>query len=140
VSYVMMRFSLLYRSALDCMRRGILERKIENVETGVVLKRKRSDGEEGREGEEDGEKGAVDEEPPVSRQRRVSILPGSLAYNEAITASFDAVELGEEPNESAEKSDEEVSSDAESEPPITYTVDEPPDDSVSEPELNNFSD
>ena len=111
---------------LHAMRRGVLERKIENVDTGDVLKRKRSDEEEGDDGDENETK-----EPPVSRQRRASILPGSLAYNEAILVSFDAVELAEKPQIDSGNGSEDESAKSESEP-ATYTVDEPPDDSVSD--------
>ena len=112
------------------MRRGILERKIENIDTKEVLKRKRDD--EVREDE-------IDEEaPPVSRQRRASILPGTLAYNEAIMASFDAIDLVEPESDDQGSIEDDPSpkdvDDSGSEPPI-YTVDEPPgDDSVSDSE------
>ena len=117
------------------MKRGPLERRVENVDEesqAMVNKRKREDDETIITGGEDEEKRG--EEPPVSKQRRVSILPGTLAYNEAIMASFDAIELDEVGDRDV---DSVLSSPSPSSPSPTssptssqnYIVDEPPDDS-----------
>lgn len=101
------------------MQRGPLERRVDNVIADeLVSKRKRGDDQEDEPDQEDQEIS----EPPVSRQRRASILPDTAAYNEAILASFDAVELVEEIDDKSSVSSES--------PP--YTVNEPPDDSVDE--------
>ena len=118
------------------MKRGPLERRVENVDgesQAMVNKRKRENEDETIiTGEEDEEERG--EEPPVSKQRRVSILPGTLAYNEAIMASFDAIELDEVGDRDV---DSVLSSPSPSSPSPTssptasqnYIVDEPPDDS-----------
>ena len=103
------------------MQRGPLERRVDNV---IELVHKRKRGDDGDDEVSDG-----DSSPPVSRQRRASILPDTVAYNEAIMASLDAVDLDDDRSDIP---------DSPGSPP--YTVNEPPDDdSVDESVAENVS-
>ena len=110
----------------------IQPRHVESIEVPDVgcSKRKRTD--------EDAERDSEQEEPQISKQRRASILPGSIAYNEAIMASFDAVDIADDQVQSS--SSESGDSNSEESPVDERSPDEKSGDDNDEENENDEED
>jgi hypothetical protein len=75
----------------------------------------------------------------ISRQRRVSILPGSIAYNEAIMASFEAFDVADaSESEDNEQQNDRESDDVESECDGPNSASDYSDDSLDRPGGKNI--